>query len=93
VHYLIQTHYVPHRRALRRCHARDLLSQIKNYCQYYGKPMELRPDYLDRVVKSYFTALGSSDSVPAASSRVPNDGKRPDGVSASASRKSVPASS
>jgi hypothetical protein len=58
VHYLAQTHYAPHGRALRRCHARDLLSQIKNYCAYYGRPMELRPDYLDRVVKSYFTAVG-----------------------------------
>jgi hypothetical protein len=57
VHYLIQTHYVPYQRPLRRCHARDLLSQIKNYCTYYGRPMELRPDYLDRVVKSYFTAI------------------------------------
>jgi hypothetical protein len=59
VHYLIQTHYAPYRRPLRRCHARDLLSQIKNYCAYYGRPMELRPDYIDRVVKSYFTAVGA----------------------------------
>jgi hypothetical protein len=58
VHYLAQTHYAPHGRPLRRCHARDLLSQIKNYCAYYGRPMELRPDYLDRVVKSYFTVVG-----------------------------------
>jgi predicted ATPase with chaperone activity len=57
VHYLIQTHYSAQRRPLRRCHARDLLAQIKNYCAYYNRPMELRPDYLDRVVKSYFTAL------------------------------------
>ena len=57
VHYLIQNHYTPHGRPLRRCHPRDLLSQIKNYCMYYGRPMELRPDYLDRVVKSYFTAV------------------------------------
>jgi predicted ATPase with chaperone activity len=62
VHYLIQTHYVPHGRSLRRCHARDLLSQIKNYCVYHGKPMELRPDYLDRVVKSYFTAVGGTSA-------------------------------
>jgi hypothetical protein len=60
VHYLIQTHYMPYGRSLRRCHARDLLAQIKNYCTYSGKPMELRPDYLDRVVKSYFTAVGGS---------------------------------
>ncbi len=57
VHYLVQTHYLPQRRPLRRCHARDLLSQIKNYCAYYNRPMELRPDYLDRVVKSYFTTV------------------------------------
>jgi hypothetical protein len=64
VHYLIQTHYAPHRRPLRRCHARDLLSQIKNYCAYYGRPMELRPDYIDRVVKSYFTAVVASGPAP-----------------------------
>lgn len=57
VHYLIETHYSPCGRPLRRCHPRDLLAQIKNYCLYYGRPMELRPDYLDRVVRSYFTAL------------------------------------
>ena len=57
VHYLIETHYTPYGRPLRRCHPRDLLAQIKNYCVYYGRPMELRPDYLDRVVRSYFTAL------------------------------------
>jgi hypothetical protein len=57
VHYLVQTHYSPQRRPLRRCHARDLLAQIKNYCAYYGRPMELRPDLLDRVVKSYFTTV------------------------------------
>jgi predicted ATPase with chaperone activity len=57
VHYLIETLYSPCGRPLRRCHPRDLLSQIKNYCLYYGRPMELRPDYLDRVVRSYFTAL------------------------------------
>jgi hypothetical protein len=60
VHYLIETHYTPFGRPLRRCHARDLLSQIKNYCIYYGRPMELRPDYLDRAVKSYFTAVAAA---------------------------------
>ncbi|MEX0612351.1 MAG: AAA family ATPase [Pirellulales bacterium] len=58
VHYLVETHYTPYGRPLRRCHPRDLLSQIKNHCIYYGRPMELRPDYLDRAVKSYFTAVG-----------------------------------
>jgi hypothetical protein len=65
VHYLIQTHYAPQRRPLRRCHARDLLAQIKNYCVYYGRSMELRPDYLDRVVRSYFTGVGGGAKLPA----------------------------
>jgi hypothetical protein len=61
VHYLVQTHYAPQRRPLRRCHPRDLLSQIKNYCAYHGRPMELRPDYIDRVAKSYFTVVVPKD--------------------------------
>jgi predicted ATPase with chaperone activity len=57
VDYLVQTHYRPQGRPLRRCHPRDLLSQVHNYCLYNGEPMQLRPDLLDRVVKSYFTAV------------------------------------
>jgi predicted ATPase with chaperone activity len=79
VHYLVQTHYVPHGRLLRRCHARDLLAQIKNYCAYSGRPMELRPDYLDRAVKSYFTAVAGN-----------NDGAIRDKAAAHPSTESVP---
>jgi hypothetical protein len=68
VQYLVETHYAPHGRPLRRCHPRDLLQQIKNYCTYYGRPMELRPDYLDRVVSSYFTVVAD---VGAASRAAP----------------------
>ena len=57
VHYLLATHYSPFNRPLRRCHARDLLTQIGDYCAYHGRQLELRPDYLDRVVKSYFTTM------------------------------------
>lgn len=57
VQYLIDTQYAPHNRPLRRCHPRDILAQLKNYCVYHGRPMELRPDYLDRVCRSYFTAV------------------------------------
>jgi predicted ATPase with chaperone activity len=62
VHYLVETHYTPYRRPLRRCHPRDLLLQIKNYCIYYGRAIELRPDFLDRAVKSYFTAVARQAS-------------------------------
>jgi len=57
VDYLVQTHYRPHGRALRRCQPRDLLMQVRNYCQYNDLPMQLQPEILDRVVKSYFTAI------------------------------------
>jgi predicted ATPase with chaperone activity len=57
VDYLIKTHYTPSKRPLRRCHPRDLLSQIRNYCLYNGLPMEMKPEYFDRVVHSYFTVV------------------------------------
>ena len=57
VNYLLDTHYRAANRPLRRCHPRDLLSQIRNYCAYNGLPVEMRPDYFDRVVKSYFTVV------------------------------------
>lgn len=57
VNYLIQTHYVSTGRRLRRCHPRDLLSQIRNFCVYNELPMEIRKEYFDRVVKSYFTVV------------------------------------
>lgn len=77
VHDLVETHYTPHNRPLRRCHPRDLLSQIKNYCLYYGRPMELRPDYLERVVRSYFTAISAEGNgmAPTPNEQRPKNGK------------------
>jgi predicted ATPase with chaperone activity len=57
VDYLLETHYKPIGRPLRRCHPRDLMTQIRNYCAYQGVPMEMQPEYFDRVVKSYFTVV------------------------------------
>lgn len=57
VDYLLQVHYQPHKRPLRRCQPRDLLTQIHNYCVYNDIPMQLSPDIIDRVVHSYFTAV------------------------------------
>ncbi|MEM9366885.1 MAG: AAA family ATPase [Planctomycetota bacterium] len=44
-------------RALRRCHPRDLLTQVANFCRYRKLPLTLRPDYLDRACQSYFSTL------------------------------------
>ena len=54
---LLERHYRPQGRNMRRCHPRDLLQQVRNYCAYNGLPMEMRPEYFDRVVGSYFTVV------------------------------------
>ena len=56
VEHLLEKHY--QNRALRRCQPRDLLGLIANLCRYNGLPMEMREDYFDRVVHSYFTPTG-----------------------------------
>jgi predicted ATPase with chaperone activity len=58
---LLDRHYRPMKRGLRRCHPRDLLKQIRNYCQYRRLPFEMRPDYFDRVVNSYFAVVFGDD--------------------------------
>ncbi len=57
VDHLLEQHYRAHNLPLRRCHPRDLLSQVRNYCVYNNLPLEMRREYFDRVVKSYFTVL------------------------------------
>lgn len=44
-------------RKLRRCHPRDLLQQVVNYCKYRKLPLTIRPEYLDRACNSYFSQL------------------------------------
>lgn len=55
VDYLVQTHYKPHDRPLRRCQPRDILAQAAHYCAFHGAPLQLSPQLLDRIAKSYFT--------------------------------------
>jgi predicted ATPase with chaperone activity len=57
VDHLIEKHYKRINRPLRRCQPRDLMYQIRNYCVYNSLPVEMRPDYFDRVVPSYFTVV------------------------------------
>jgi len=62
VEHLLEKHYRQMGRPLRRCHPRDLLTQVRNHCRYQGMPLEMRPELFDRVVRSYFTAvLGTPD--------------------------------
>ncbi len=59
---LLEKHYRAEHRPMRRCHARDLLQQIRSYCVYNGLPMEMKLEYFDRVVGSYFTMLRGRDA-------------------------------
>jgi predicted ATPase with chaperone activity len=58
VDYLLENHYRRVNRPLRRCHPRDLLLQIRNYCAYSGLPVAMRPEYFDAAVENYFTVVG-----------------------------------
>jgi predicted ATPase with chaperone activity len=44
-------------RPMRRCHPRDLLTQVKHYCNYRKIRPQLRGDFLDRACLSYFSHL------------------------------------
>jgi len=44
-------------RSIRRCHPRDLLQQVKNFCNYRKLPLVLKPEYLDQACRSYFSQL------------------------------------
>lgn len=57
VDYLIDTHYMPGGRPLRRCQPRDLLTHVVNFCIYHELPVRMSPDLFDRAVDVYFTVL------------------------------------
>ena len=63
VTYLLETHYLGCGRAKRRCHPRDLLLQIRNYCRYNGLLFELLPEYCDIVVQTYFAMVLKSQTI------------------------------
>lgn len=57
VDYLIDTHYRPISRPFRCCQPRDLLMQVRNFCQYLRMPLEMKDEYFDRAVESYFAVM------------------------------------
>jgi predicted ATPase with chaperone activity len=69
---LIDKHYRRANRSFRRCHARDLVHQIKCLCAYRGEPAELTNQNIDQAVRNYFgnsadSAKGNADSGTSAS--------------------------
>ncbi len=57
VEHLLDRCYRSEKRPMRRCHARDLLLQIKSYCLYRGIPFEMLPEHFDRVSECFFTRV------------------------------------
>jgi predicted ATPase with chaperone activity len=54
VEYLLKVHYIDKKRPFRFCHPRDLLTQIKSYCEFHNQPLVLTQDSIDLVIKNYF---------------------------------------
>lgn len=57
VEYLIETHYLAVQRPFRLCQPRDLLLQVKNYCNYHSKPVEVSHEAFDFAVENYFSVM------------------------------------
>jgi len=57
VKYLIEKHYKSAGRPFRYCQPRDLLMQVRNHCLYHTVPVELKPEYFDVAVDTYFSVM------------------------------------
>ena len=57
VEYLIERHYRSAGRAMRACHPRDLLLQVRNRCLYLNQPLTVTNESFDEAVQNYFTVL------------------------------------
>lgn len=57
IDYVVEKHYKQAGRPFRNCQPRDLLLQVKNYCLYEKKPIEMTPEYFDYAVENYFAVM------------------------------------
>ncbi|MEP3479663.1 MAG: AAA family ATPase [Fuerstiella sp.] len=57
VDYLVKTHYLAVERPFRLCQPRDLLLQVRNYCSFHQKPLELSNEAFDFAVENYFSIM------------------------------------
>ncbi|MEZ6134764.1 MAG: hypothetical protein R3C53_07635 [Pirellulaceae bacterium] len=61
---------------LRRCYARDLLSQVRAFCTYRSEPLDLRIDYLQHACRNYFGNLGTlGGKTPTPAARTSGGGR------------------
>ncbi len=57
VDFVLDTFYRRAERPMRRCHARDLLLQVRNYCLYNGVPFEMLPEHFEKIAECFFTKV------------------------------------
>ena len=57
VEYLLTKHFAETGRPLRYCHPRDLMLQVKAFCEFHDLPLVLNAKALDVAVKNYFAGL------------------------------------
>lgn len=62
VEYLLTRHYAQEGRPLRYCHPRDLLQQVRIYCEFHELPPQLTPKALDIAAATYFAGLDDLDA-------------------------------
>ncbi len=55
--HLIETHYRAKNRPFRFCHPRDLLLQVRHFCDVHGQPLQLTAEAFDVAVENYFSVL------------------------------------
>jgi predicted ATPase with chaperone activity len=55
--HLMARHYGDAGRPFRYCHPRDLLLQVKTFCEFHELPLELTTKAIDIAVKNYFAGL------------------------------------
>ena len=57
VEHLMTRHYGEAGRPFRYCHPRDLLTQVKTFCEFHELPLVLTTKAIDVAVKNYFAGL------------------------------------
>ena len=57
VAHLLEKHFIGKGRPLRYCHARDLLQQIKIFCEFHERPGEMSAETFDVAANNYFAGL------------------------------------
>jgi hypothetical protein len=54
---LIERHYRPVNRSFRFCQPRDLVKQVRHYCEVHRLPLQLTPEAFDVAVENYFSVM------------------------------------